>query len=65
LALLVSSVLDNFEVDAKFRAPCIVVYDNRTPKEFILFLLDYAAPKVLVCSTIEEVETIRLDFKDA
>jgi hypothetical protein len=57
--------MGNVEVDAKFRAPCIVVYDKGTPQEFILFLLDYTAPKVLACSTIEEVQERRREFRVA
>jgi hypothetical protein len=57
--------MGNVEVDAKFRAPCLVVYDKGTPQEFILFLLDYTAPKVLACSTIEEVQERRRGFRVA
>ena len=65
MALLVSSVLANVEVDTKFRAPCLIVYDEDTAKEFVLFLLDYNAPKILICATMEEVDKLRLDFKNA
>ena len=56
-------MVSNIDVDAKFRTPCLVLYKKRIPCEYILFLLDSKEPKVVACSSREEVERLILEFK--
>ena len=67
LTLMVSAVTthDDINIDLQLRTPCLVVYKDNTPCEYILFLLGGKKAKVVACSCLEDVDQLTINFKNS
>ena len=66
MGLLVSAVITHdIDLDLQLRTPCLVVYKDRDPCEYILFLLGGKKAEVIVLPCLEDVDQLIINFKNS